>query len=344
MANWMIDASKLDDQQYDVLEMDIKDSKIVKGCAGSGKTILAVHTAAKIRAKNQGTFLIIVYTKALKAFISDGIRKLNLKDTDVKYEYEWKSDGMPKYDYLIIDESQDFCAEDIALFKSAANKGFIFFGDSVQQLYQHKNSFGKSYTSGPTVSMEKISEMTAKKILSLYNNHRMPQSIAEVAQHITTGSQNIVANCIKKGGNKPQRKSFSSKNAELDWMISKIQNEGLKDVGVLLRDNNDVQFVRDYFNNKGIKFGIKINADGKNIEQLDFNGNIPNLMTYHSSKGLQFENVFMPFCNAQGSNDWETKTKNAFYVAVTRASQNLYITYSDSLNSIISNVPSNLFI
>ena len=69
MANWMIDASRLDDQQLEVLELPSNEQKIIKGCAGSGKTVLAVHKADRIRKKQQGSFYILVYTRALRAFI-----------------------------------------------------------------------------------------------------------------------------------------------------------------------------------------------------------------------------------------------------------------------------------
>ena len=65
-------------------------------------------------------------------------------------------------------------------------------------------------------------------------------------------------------------------------------------------------------------------------------------MTYHSAKGLDFDNVFLPFCNAGlylANNEGIAKT--LFMVGMTRSRNNLYITYhgysSDYLNAFRGN-------
>ena len=61
-------------------------------------------------------------------------------------------------------------------------------------------------------------------------------------------------------------------------------------------------------------------------------------MTYHSSKGLQFENVFIPECTADGPDD-----RNPLYVAITRTYKSLYIMHSGNLSSFFDAVPTNLY-
>lgn len=49
-------------------------------------------------------------------------------------------------------------------------------------------------------------------------------------------------------------------------------------------------------------------------------------MTYHSAKGLDFDNVFLPFLN----NSFylhPSKAETLFMVAMTRSRKNLYLTY-----------------
>lgn len=335
MANWMIDASKLDDQQLEVLELPSSEAKIIKGCAGSGKTVLAVHKADRIRKKEQGTFYIIIYTKALRAFIQDGIDSLGIPHTNVLYEYQWRRAGNPSADYLLIDESQDFSAADIALFKSKANKAVIFFGDSAQQIYETKIDFEVEGAQPKTISIEEIKTITGLDVIELGFNHRLPESIALFAQCLLPLGVDIVKRCTKKGGDRPIVKKFSTSTDELDWIIEVINNEGLKDVGILLPENSQVKYVFDYLQSKSVKAGVKYKEDKRTIEALDFKGNIPNIMPYHSSKGLQFETVFLPFCNAIIDGDfWH----NAFYVAVTRPLKTLNISYTDTLSPFINNI------
>jgi superfamily I DNA/RNA helicase len=50
------------------------------------------------------------------------------------------------------------------------------------------------------------------------------------------------------------------------------------------------------------------------------------LMTYHSSKGLDFDNVFLPFLNSN-FHLHPNKAETVFMVAMTRSRKNLYLTY-----------------
>jgi superfamily I DNA/RNA helicase len=341
MSNWMIDAAKLDDEQLEILELDPNDAKIVKGCAGSGKTVLAVHKADRVRKKALGSYYILVYTRALRAFIQDGINELGIPDANVMYEWDWRiRRNSPSADYLFIDESQDFSEQDIRFFVSKANKAVVFFGDSAQQVYADGKINYVDQTRENTVNIEAIQKITGLAAIKLKFNHRLPESVAKVAQCILASGEDIVSNCMKKGGDKPVLKKFTSSTAELDWIINKINNEQLTEVGILLSENTQVKFVHDYFQSKGMKAGVRFSQDGKVIEALDFKGNISNIMPYHSSKGLQFDTVFLPFCeeNIQGG-FW----RNAFYVALSRTCKTLVITHTNGLSPFFSEISSSLY-
>ena len=63
------------------------------------------------------------------------------------------------------------------------------------------------------------------------------------------------------------------------------------------------------------------------------NGDFVQLMTIHAAKGLEFDNVFVPFAN-----EAITCKRNAFYVACTRSSRNLYISYTGKRTSFLKDV------
>ena len=84
----------------------------------------------------------------------------------------------------------------------------------------------------------------------------------------------------------------------------------------------------DAMNNHLRQNGIKLQFIGSNYGALlDAERNKEAvLMTYHSSKGLDFDNVFLPFLNA----NFYLHPSNAetlFMVAMTRSRKNLYLTY-----------------
>ena len=71
---------------------------------------------------------------------------------------------------------------------------------------------------------------------------------------------------------------------------------------------------------------------------LDFSSDNPKTMTYHSSKGLQFEHVFIPECTVE-----DDANRNPLYVAVTRTYRALYIMHSGNLSSLFDDVPTSLY-
>ena len=68
--------SELDDFQRQVLNKKVDKSFIVKGCAGSGKSILALWKAHDIVSNNRGSLQIIVFTKALKSYMEEALRAI----------------------------------------------------------------------------------------------------------------------------------------------------------------------------------------------------------------------------------------------------------------------------
>jgi ATP-dependent exoDNAse (exonuclease V) beta subunit len=71
----------------------------------------------------------------------------------------------------------------------------------------------------------------------------------------------------------------------------------------------------------GSKFGSFEEAHSRNLVTV---------MTYHSSKGLDFKTVFIPFLN-QGYEIWResiSRAKTLFFVALTRSREQLLLSYS----------------
>lgn len=74
---------------------------------------------------------------------------------------------------------------------------------------------------------------------------------------------------------------------------------------------------------------IQERTNNKNYD----NNSLINIMTYHASKGLEFDEVYLPHLNEGYVPHKKSSSKNIeeerrlFYVAMTRAKRNLYITY-----------------
>ena len=77
----MIKESELDDDQIKILMETLDKSCIVAGCAGSGKSVLALIKAQRIQKEYGTNYKIIVYTKALCKYETSAKVFLHLKAT-----------------------------------------------------------------------------------------------------------------------------------------------------------------------------------------------------------------------------------------------------------------------
>lgn len=237
-------------------------------------------------------------------------------------------------DYLIIDEAQDFNISDyINRISPHRGKSLSLFGDSVQQM-NYKGS-----------SIDDIARVLNYKRFTLEYNYRLPKSIAKMAQQLQDVKVDLLTNNLKDGGNsdypnypKPIITKYSSKEKELEGIVSRIKMEDLDDVAILLPNEGDVREVNKYLNDRGIKTQVHYRTRKivpfRTINTLDFSNNdLPCILTYYAAKGSEFDNVFVPFANeANGC------TRNSFYVACTRSSRSLYISYAGKRISYLNNV------
>ncbi len=242
-----------------------------------------------------------------------------------------------KIDYLIIDEAQDFNVNKyISTIQSKVNVSLSLFGDSAQQL----NRIGSN--------MEEISSALNFNCMSLDYNYRLPKSIARVAQKISDENVDLLSHNLKDGGNsdypyypKPEITKFKTEDLELSGIVDKIKTEDLDDVAILVPDETAVKKVNDYLNEKGIHTQVHYRTGSeppfRTIDTLDFlNNDLPCVLTYYTAKGSEFDNVFVPFANTHNKS-----RQSAFYVACTRSSRNLYISYTGNRIRYLENVDSN---
>lgn len=240
-------------------------------------------------------------------------------------------------DYLIIDEAQDFNVYKYKQnFLPKVGKSLSLFGDSAQQM----NSQGSN--------IEAIASALGFNMLSLNYNYRLPKAIAKVAQKISGKNIDLMSNNRKDGGNsdypnypKPVVSKFSSDDQELEDIVNKIKMEDLDDVAILVPDEATVRRVNDFLNNHEIQTQVHYRTGQvppfRTINTLDFSNNdLPCVLTYYAAKGSEFDNVFVPFANSAN-----TASLNAFYVACTRASRQLFISYSGKKTSYLNDVNPN---
>ncbi len=342
--DWMVSQADLDDDQIEVLNLTLNKSCIVTGCAGSGKSVLALMKAQRIqKEKETDDYQIIVFTKALCGYMNAGRKELGVHNS-FTYHWVWQKQlNCPSKQYTIVDEIQDFSAEEIGEFIQATKGKFFFYGDTAQSLYEGLKS--------NILPVEKLGNLPCLfredfKFFSLYRNYRLPLPVANVAYYVDATNNDAFNPNIYKS--KETAKPFLWKftmgiEAQIAQITQIIQNDTTKtDVAILLPHNVDVKQVHQLLVQQGIKHECKYEEEDwqQSVNTLDFNTTNPKVMTYHSAKGLQFETVFLPMSGVESLKSSDLK---ALYVAMTRTYRYLYLMYSGTLPAPLSKIPTDLF-
>jgi len=108
---WMIREDQLDPDQKDFVNIESQKSGNiwVKVFAGSGKSVLLVHSLKNVLNKQPNAKIaIVVYTRSLIDMFKTGMKELNLPSTIPVMTYiEFVDKNTSHYDYIFCDEVQD---------------------------------------------------------------------------------------------------------------------------------------------------------------------------------------------------------------------------------------------
>lgn len=327
-----LDTLTPDKYQQQIINLSLERTAIVKGVAGSGKSFLLLKKAKQASTKENSSFAIIVYTKSLKQFFVDELKEIDASGKNVYYYAQWmKLEEKPDVDYLFVDETQDFGPIDIDDFRSHG-KYCWFFGDSDQSIM--------AFPDHPVQPIEETERQLGIQAYVLRSHHRLTIENAKVGEYILPQTQ--LSNACTKHGSNP--KLIQTDN-QLDKIIEYVES-GMTDIGILVYFNYQVTDIRNYFKSKSIPVEWK----SHDYMYLDFKSTNPKIITWHCSKGVQFNNVFLPYCGVDETrnvlNIKQNPAKecrqygdlrpmiiypNALYVATTRPLENLYIIYTDNL-------------
>ena len=330
--DFYIRESEMDDFQRRVINRKSENSLIVRGCAGSGKSVIAFWRLHDIVSNNKGTAQIIVFTRALKDYFVEGCQGEGIDPSLIDYWGNWKNNPRPT-DYILVDEAQDFSPSAIAMFQQYAGRALLLYGDTSQQVYSFRRG------QDAPISMEEIKRITCFPDDKLVFNHRLPRTIARIAEFLNAEHDDLVGCCKNEGTEKPYLLRYPTRDDQLLSIAQIVRARGLDDVGILLPRNDRVKAVWQFLQEQGINAEVKYSENNRIYSNLNFATSNPKVMTYHSAKGLQFGTVFLPECDYQRLDQFV----EPLYVAMTRAYESLFLMYSGQLPQVLLRIPSDLY-
>jgi superfamily I DNA/RNA helicase len=359
---WMISEDKLGPDQREVINDLSKNWKNtwIKGHAGSGKSVLLIHLLRDYLTKNpKSKVCVVVFTRSLVDMLKVAIVELDLEkrfktNIPVLTIYEFKGKNIAsKYDVVFCDEVQDLPVSFLHLLKANSNQ-VIVAGDEAQSIYESVPDFNEA----PATPSQIISSLDAQQ-KPLFYIYRLTKSmvtmLSRVFSSILSGKTNIekidvdikfckaskkaneiefVWNEASKTNRLRSDESVAMLFPQIDMIIDYV-NSVLKLKGAPKWEEVKNNFNKNDFGNLNdhlLRNKIPMMYIGQgygSLESADRNNKII-LMTYHSSKGLDFDHVFLPML---GENFYlpPKKAETLLFVALSRSKSNLMISYSGNL-------------
>lgn len=358
-SKWFVPEDRLNpDQQRFLRDVNINQQNIwIKGFAGSGKSILLVHVARKIlAAKPNAKIVLIVYTQSLVEMFKKALRELNPPINIPVITFYSFMTSSSSYEYILCDEVQDLTPRVLSrMYERSAH--VVVAGDSNQSIYPEDPKWREK-----TVEVSQIPTLIHGRDFELTIVERLTESIMKAVKSFLR--LNIFGTRVNLNhtDTKISLCKASSNDSEISFVIqnsNRAIQRGYTSAILIPTQKGIVEFVNKALISQGkptwnsqtnqygkmdfgamnahlSSCGMRLQYVGNGYGQFRSNPDYVVLMTYHSAKGLDFDFVYIPFCNDYLWISYnESLSKTLFMVAMTRARMNLYITYTGSLHSYV---------
>ncbi len=226
-------------------------------------------------------------------------------------------EGVASYDHvkhLLIDEMQDYTPVQYAVLSRLFKCKKTILGD----VSQRANPFSAS-------SAETINQVFPQAdVVKLFRSYRSTWEITEFAQALYRNPDIIP---MERHGTPPEVKKFETREDEVKWIIQRVasfENSGFQSLGIICKTPRQANTVYEQLKRPGVNL---LTADSTSFK----NGVI--ITTAHLSKGLEFDEVIVPFVYAK--NYQSEVDKSMLYIACTRAMHRLTLTYVGEKSALV---------
>ncbi len=367
---WKPEAANLDETQREVIKKCLETIQNKKGThrvpwisgfAGNGKSVVLVHVMEQLADLDKSASIaFITYTHALKDLVKLSLLPRHRNRISVVTHKNFLSDKS-NFDYVFLDEIQDISSGDMLKIKKLASR-LILAGDFAQTIYPANSPMDET-------DFHALFLVEEHKLMKMF---RLTKKVAEIVGKLLGGKAFIYGLQPGKTKEVPVRLiKHQSQEGEFRWLwneassFSQPQNPSV----ILFPFHEDIMefanFVatelsmngrpperkktfkgpesdpyedfNKFFSNMpgSIKLQFYGSGSGSNALEMSQQKKVVFLMTYHSSKGLDFRTVFVPMLNddrylaAKKIRDADSQIENKLlFVATTRSREGLFLSYS----------------
>lgn len=370
---WMIPINNLDVVQAKTVEDIVKnrdENHWVKGFAGTGKTIVLTHVLERLAALRPAiSVCFATYTHALKDLVESGLSREAAKRIDIS-TFTGLRRLRTSYDVIVADEMQDIPSRLLPTISRMADV-LIMAADLDQSIYRSACTPGEL-----GAAVEPANEHLLREI------HRINDNVFQIATCVYTDAS-VAPQTVVRDDNEHARIYVGTSLRDefvtiyeeaarvaakerpsaillpskvlLDKFISivsqansytgkppSVKSQEPREVG---EQANPFKEINSYLERNDSP--LQVFGGGSGSLYDSDSRRMVYLMTYHSVKGLDFANVFLPHLTEdvclepmKGASDLEER--RLFFVAATRARQRLYLSYHGEPHRFIDDISSDL--
>lgn len=337
--------------------------RLLRGVAGSGKTLILAARAKLLSMQNpEWKILIVCYgvilSRSIKELIDLGgdypnievmtfneflYHKFRMYDDSLLKSFvdlaEKGFESLPRYDAILVDEAQDFDGVWLKLLSMCINPetgSILFAEDKAQDIFKKKVSY---------LQQTGLDFRGRSKVLSI--NYRNTINVLEVAwkfyktfikEDKSNSLEIIEPKSARRKGTDPTFNKFNNFTLEAEWIankISKMDKSTLGKVAILYRvkkfgKTDYLNILMSMLKSYGVDYEWS-SKDRKSKSSFGGKDNKVKLLTLDSSKGLDFETVFVINIDnlplALVKDDIEREA-SLMYIGLTRSTGALHLSAS----------------
>ena len=378
MSLWWVQKTELDPEQVALIEdLPLRQNFLVLGPPGCGKTNVLLRRAQFVRGQDMPNVMVLTFTRPLTEFVKTGCeddqgRQIFPPDCVSTIEawlrslyrrhgaplpdpndnlVEWKralaadaiafpkSNRIPLYDTLFVDEAQDLLQEEVDVI-AAWGRNVFFVGDDRQKIFSEAEGLDP---------VRRLLPMGHERTLRFH--YRLAPEICRAADHILVpvGGETLESTCHYNG---PRPASVSiqanaqTKDEQLDTARDRLKQQvrvyadllrqGDR-IGIIVARTADREVVFDHLSqDPALKDLVQV-VRARAADEADYDPGVEAnrpicVLSVKGCKGLEFRTVHWLFANELHY----YHTDEDYYTVVTRAKTSIDIYYSHRLPGVLA--------